>query len=309
MRVCVLGSNGQLGGDICAAFREDGDDVTELTHDQVEVSSPQSVRTALEAARPEVVINTTALHVEKSEEDAAAAFLVNAVGAGNVARVCAALSAAVVHISTDYVFDGSQQHPYREDDSPRPLNVYGASKLAGEHLVRISNPQHFVVRVAGIYGHRPCRGKAGLNFVETMLKRARDVGTVRVVDDEFTTPTPTVQIAQQLILLARTHRYGMYHATAEGGCSWFEFARAIFEVAGVPVCLERARPGEFAAKVARPKNSVLENAALKAAGVNVFTNWHEGLERYLAGRASAASAENPVVAVASGDIPKRAAGD
>ena len=285
MNVVVLGASGQLGREVSAAFTAAGNVVTEFTHEQAEVSSMQSVRSALESVRPDLVVNTAAFHnVEKCEEDPQRTFAVNAIGARNVAQVTNELGSSLIHISTDYVFDGLKGTPYTENDPPKPLNVYGNSKLSGEHFVRTTNPRHFVVRVSAIYGEHPCRAKAGLNFVELMLKLAHERPELRVVDDEFVTPTPAVQIAQQLVELSRSSHHGLYHATAEGSCSWYEFAAAIFELTGTKVRLERARPGDFPAKIARPKYSVLENAALKSRSLNVFTHWKQGLQNYLARR-------------------------
>ncbi|HEV2961019.1 MAG TPA: dTDP-4-dehydrorhamnose reductase [Candidatus Angelobacter sp.] len=286
MKVAILGANGQLGTDVAAAFRAQGDEVVALTHADVEVSSLESVKKSLESAQPEVVINTAAFHnVERCEDEPLPAFTVNAIGARSVAQVTDSLGAKLVHIGTDYVFDGMKSSPYVEEDPPRPLNAYGNSKLAGEYFVRCTNPRHFVVRVSGIYGQHPCRAKAGFNFVEMMLKFAREREELRVVDDQRVTPTPTVEIAQQLTLLSKTSDYGIYHATSEGSCTWYEFARAIFDLAGTKVRLERARPGDFPTKARRPQNSVLENAALKSKSLNIFSHWRAGLEIYLAHRA------------------------
>ncbi len=288
MRVAVVGANGQLGQDVTAAFRAEGAEVAGLNHQDIEISSLDSVKAALEGVRPEVVVNTAAFHhVEKCEADPALAFAVNGLGARNLAQVTDVLGARLIHVSTDYVFDGTGNSPYTELDAASPLNVYGNTKLSGEAFVRATNPRHFVVRVSAIYGCNPCRAKGGLNFVELMLKLAKEREELRVVDDEFISPTPTVQIARQLALLNRSSGYGLYHATSEASCSWYEFAAAIFEITGSKVRLERARPGEFPAKVPRPKYSVLENAALKRAGLNAFTHWRQGLEQYLATRAHA----------------------
>ncbi len=285
MKVAILGANGQLGADVASAFRAQGDDVAALTHEDVEVSSLESVKTILENIGPEIVINTAAFHnVERCEDEPQPAFTVNAIGARNVAQATDALHCKLVHISTDYVFDGRKPSPYIEEDQPCPLNAYGNSKLAGEYFVRGVNPRHFVVRVSGIYGTHPCRAKAGFNFVEMMLKFAREREELRVVDDQRVTPTPTVEIAQQLTLLAKTGDYGIYHATSEGSCTWYEFARAIFDLTETKVRLEKARPGDFPVKARRPQNSVLENAALKARSLNVFTHWKIGLETYLSQR-------------------------
>jgi dTDP-4-dehydrorhamnose reductase len=291
MKVAVLGASGQLGRDVAAVFAGEGHAVTGLSHEQMEVSSLESVRSALESIRPDLVVNTTAYHhVEKCESDPALAFAVNGIGARNVAQVTDALHASLIHISTDYVFDGAKRTPYTEEDAAHPLNVYGNTKLSGEHFVRSINPRHFVVRVSAIYGENPCRAKGGLNFVELMLKLSREREELRVVDDEFVSPTPTVDIAQQLLELGQSSHYGLYHATAEGSCSWYEFAAAIFDLTGTKVRLERARPGEFPAKVPRPKYSVLENAELKSLGLNVFKHWQDGLARYLAKRPAPATA-------------------
>ncbi|HET7873739.1 MAG TPA: dTDP-4-dehydrorhamnose reductase [Terriglobales bacterium] len=288
MRVAVIGANGQLGHDVWDAFASAQHEVLPLTHTDLEIDSADSVMHALEGAQADVVVNTAAFHnVEKCESEPGRAFAVNALGARNVAMVTEKLGAAVIHISTDYVFDGAKNAPYIEDDAPLPLSVYGNSKLAGEYFVSVSNPRHFVLRVSAIYGLNPCRAKGGMNFVETMLKLAKERDQLRVVNDEFVSPTPAAEIARQVVALSATQQYGLYHATSEGSCSWFEFAQAIFELTGTKVKLEAARPGEFSAKVRRPKYSVLENAALKRKGLNVFSHWRKGLEAYLASRNAA----------------------
>src|SRR5436305_8750165 len=194
MRTAVLGANGQLGQDVTSAFRAEGHDVAAFSHQDVEVSSLDSVKAVLENSRLEVVINTAAFHhVEKCEADPALAFAVNGIGARNVAQVTESLGAKLFHISTDYVFNGLKRTPYTEQDSALPLNVYGNTKLSGECFVRAINPRHFVVRVSAIYGANPCRAKGGQNFVEIMLKVSREREEVRLVDDEFVSPTPTRQ--------------------------------------------------------------------------------------------------------------------
>jgi dTDP-4-dehydrorhamnose reductase len=288
MRVAVIGANGQLGRDVCDVFLSAQHQVFPLTHSELELDSQESVLHALEGLRADVVVNTAAFHnVEKCESEPGRAFAVNAIGARNVAAATEKLNAALVHISTDYVFDGAKNVPYIEDDAPFPLSVYGNSKLAGEYFVRCSNPRHFVLRVSAIYGRSPCRAKGGLNFVENMLKLAKERDQLRVVNDEFVSPTPTAEIARQVAAVSATQEYGLYHATTEGSCSWYEFAQAIFELTGTRVKLDPALPGEFSAKVRRPKYSVLENAALKRKGLNVFSHWRQGLEAYLASRSAA----------------------
>jgi len=287
MKVAVLGANGQLGSDVCAAFKRNGDEVVALTHSDLELTSASSVDAALSASMPEFIVNTAAMHhVEKCEADPVAAFQTNALGAKHVAEWAQRAGSTVSYVSTDYVFDGTKGAPYLETDVASPLNAYGITKLAGEHFTSALAAKHFVLRVSAIYGLQPCRAKGGLNFVELMLKLSRERDELRVVDDEFVTPTPTVQIAAQLVALSRSSHYGLYHGTAEGSCSWYEFASEIFRATDTKIRLEKARPGEFPAKVPRPKYSVLENRALKSTGLNVFTDWREGLKSYLNARAN-----------------------
>ncbi|MGB7729612.1 MAG: sugar nucleotide-binding protein, partial [Candidatus Acidiferrum sp.] len=164
------------------------------------------------------------------------------------------------------------------------LNTYGITKLAGEHFVRTTTPKYFVIRTSGLYGKSPCRAKGGLNFIELMLKLAKERGEVKVVDSEVVSPTSTAELARQMVQLSRSDCYGLYHATAEGSCSWYEFAREIFAITDTQVRLKVAGPDEFPAKVARPKYSVLENRALKSNGMNIFKPWQDGLHEYLGNR-------------------------
>ncbi|MGA2071869.1 MAG: dTDP-4-dehydrorhamnose reductase [Terriglobia bacterium] len=282
MKVVVVGSNGQLGSDVVRAFADNGDEVLPLTHADIEIADGESVTNKLRALEPSLVVNTAAMHhVENCELQPERAFAVNALGARNLARAAREIGATLVHVSTDYVFDGSKVSPYDEGDPPRPLSVYGNTKLAGEYFVRATLDQHFVLRTSAIYGKSHCRAKSGLNFIQLMLKLAKERGEVRVVDSEFVTPTATPDLARQIVALSRCENYGLYHATAEGACSWFEFAREIFALTNTKVTLKVAGPDEFPAKVPRPKYSVLENRGLKRLGINTFAPWQEGLRDYL----------------------------
>lgn len=281
MNVSVIGAEGQLGVDVVKAFTANGDKVTGISHADMELADKQSVASRLNDLRPDLIINTAAMHhVEKCEQDPEKAFAVNGSGALNLALAAKQIDAALMHVSTDYVFDGNKTSPYQETDTPRPLNVYGNTKLAGEYFVRATTDRHFVLRTSAIYGKNPCRAKGGLNFVELMLKLARERGEVKVVDDEIVSPTPTPQIARQMVALSRSTKYGLYHATAEGSCSWYSFAQEIFKITNTNVTLKAAAPGEFPIKVPRPKYSVLENCELKKHGLNVFRPWQEGLRDY-----------------------------
>ena len=290
MKVAVIGADGQLGSDLVVAFSETGYAVSALTHKEIEISDLSSVTRALDEIRPQVVVNTAAMHhVENCEREPEKAFAVNAAGPRNLALVSRDLGAVLLHVSTDYVFDGQKGSPYFEDDNPLPLNTYGITKLAGEHYVRATTAKHFVIRTSGLYGKSPCRAKGGLNFIELMLKLAKERGEVKVVDNEVVSPTSTAELAQQILQLSRSDRYGLYHATAEGSCSWYEYAREIFAITDTTVHLKVAGPDEFPAKVPRPKYSVLENRALKNIGLNIFKPWQDGLHKYLGNRIKSAS--------------------
>jgi len=198
-----------------------------------------------------------------------------------MAKVCKELNALFIHISTDYVFDGLKNAPYIESDCAKPLNNYGISKLAGEQMIATTNCRHLIMRVSGLYGLNPCRAKGGKNFVELMLSLAEAGKPIRVVDDEKVSPTFTLDIAKQISKLLTVKDSGICHSTSEGSCSWYEFAKAIFEISKIDANLSKANPGEFAIKVNRPGYSVLENHFLKSRNLNVMRNWREALEDYL----------------------------
>jgi dTDP-4-dehydrorhamnose reductase len=281
-KIAVIGGNGQLGSDVVEAFADSGE-VYSLTHQDLELSALDSVSTCLRPLHPDIVVNTAAMHhVENCERDPERAYAVNAAGARNLAMVTRDLGAVLIHVSTDYVFDGRKGSPYCEEDLPMPLNVYGNSKLAGEYFVRSGNEKHIVLRTSALFGRRPCRAKGGNNFVDLMLRLGRERGEVRVVENERVSPTSTRDLARQIVVLSDAGSYGLYHATAEGSCSWHEFACEIFAAAGVPVRCLVADPSEYPAKVPRPAYSVLENAKLNATGRNQLRHWREGLHDYLA---------------------------
>jgi dTDP-4-dehydrorhamnose reductase len=282
MKVVVIGANGQLGSDVVRVCADQGHAVSTLSHADIEIADPESVSRCLGELGPTIVVNTAAMHhVERCEREPGRAFAVNAIGARNLALAVRELDVPLMHVSTDYVFGGDKTAPYVEEDLPRPLNVYGNSKLAGEHLIRSTTEKYFILRTSGLCGRNPCRDKGGLNFVDLMLKLARERGEVRVVADEVLSPTSTLELARQMLALSASDCYGLYHATAEGACSWYEFAREIFALTNTRVDLRVASPNEFPAKVARPKYSVLENQALKLRGLNTFRSWQEGLGEYL----------------------------
>ncbi len=285
-RVAVIGSTGQLGSDCVEAFA--GEEVTGLAHEDLDIRDGAAIRAMLERLKPAIVVNTAAYHnVPKCETQPADAYAVNAIAARELALACAEAGARLVHVSTDYVFDGAKQAPYAETDCPNPLNVYGISKLAGEYAVLSAGGDHQVVRSSGLYGVRPCRAKGG-NFIDTMFRLAKEKPEVRVVEDEVLTPTFTADLAGQIRVLALEGPSGLYHATNAGSCSWFEFARAIFDLGKLGTPLHPTSVKEFAAPVKRPFYSVLDNAALRTNRLDRMRPWREALADYMSRRLAAA---------------------
>lgn len=286
MKVLIIGAEGQLGTELCAAFKDQDLYRADLdgTSMHLDVCNADAVfRMICDEIRPDVVINTAAAHqVADCEQRPDIAFAVNATGAHQIARACAQNGSRMIHISTDYVFGNGAMRPRRETDLPAPLNVYGVSKLAGEHLVAAACADSCIVRTAALYGAAPCRAKAGRNFIGLMLHLARTKGQVAVVTDEFTSPTSTAALARQIRVIAEKAEPGLYHATCNGACSWYDFAQVIFELTQTPVDLQKATVAAFPAPVRRPHYAVLENAHLQALGLDIMPEWREALTDYLA---------------------------
>jgi dTDP-4-dehydrorhamnose reductase len=273
MRVLVTGAGGQLGHDLVRAF-SDGHEVLACTRAELDLASRDSVLAAITTTRPDVVVHAGAwTDVDGCEADVDRAFRVNALGTRWVVEGARIAGARVVYVSTDYVFDGTASRPYTEWDQPNPLSVYGRSKLAGE---RELHPGDTVVRTSWVCGAH------GRNFVRTMLRLAAERDTVEVVDDQHGCPTFTPDLAAAIRMLAVMRVPGVFHVTNQGATTWFGFARAIFAAAGHdpdrvrPVATAELRPARPAP---RPAYSVLDNAALRLAGLPLLADWHEPLER------------------------------
>lgn len=279
MKIIVIGANGQLGSDLVSSLKSG--QLIPLTHADVEISDFDSVSKMFEKYKPQIVINTAAFHnVPECEKNDVRAFAVNGLGPKYLAQNCVAHNCMLLHISTDYVFDGKKNNPYLEDDIPNPLNVYGISKLTGEYYIKSIMEKYIIVRTSGLYGIHKCRAKGG-NFVDTMLKLSKEKEEIKVVCDEFLTPTYTLDLANQITELVKTDSYGLYHVTNEGFCSWYEFAKAIFDILDIRVSLREISHREFYSGVKRPPYSVLENGRLKSLGINKMRHWKDALQSYL----------------------------
>ena len=285
MKIVLIGSNGQLGSDLVKALRP-VHDLVPLTHTDVEVTDRASVDAMMQIHQPDLVMNMAAFHkVDACEEQVELTFTVNTYGVRNLALACRACGAALLHMSTDYVFGGDKARttPYVETDPPAPINVYGIAKLAGESFIRYLLDRYYILRVTGLYGVAGSSGKGG-NFVELMLRLAKEGKPIRVVDDQRMTPTYTVDLARQIAALIEPERYGLYHATSQGSCTWYEFAAEVFRQRDLAPNLSKAKTGDFGEKATRPAYSVLENRALQAIGLDQMRPWQEALAAYLAER-------------------------
>ncbi len=288
MRILVFGGWGQLGADLASAA-EGRHDLIRPTREQADVTDPEAVAAEVAAAVPHAVIDAAAFHkVELCEEDPTRSFAVNAVGALNVARACRVVGARAVFVSTDYVFDGENPGGYVEDAVVGPLSVYGVSKVAGELATRNACPDSLVVRGSGLFGHAGSSGKGG-NFVETMLAKASAGEAISVVDDQTFAPTSTRDMAERIfLLLERRVPPGTYHVANVGSCSWFQFARRTFELAGLSPDLTPRPAGEQA--VRRPRSSILLDTRSDLLGLPRNRTWEDALAWYLEHRPARAAA-------------------
>ncbi len=283
MRILIFGAGGQLANELERAFEDE--EVLALPHAEADICDVEAIARHARSFRPDCMINTAAFHrVDDCEDEVERSFAVNTVAVKNLADVARATGAKLVHFSTDYVFDGAQRQPYRETDSPHPLSIYAMSKFGGEQIIQRYAERYFLIRTCGLYAHVHSGGKGG-NFVETMLRLADEGRTIRVVRDQVATPTRAEDLAKRVVPLVRSEKYGLYHMTNTGGCSWFEFAQEIFRLAGVAADVRPVSSAEFRAKARRPLYSVLDNYALREAGFPELPPWQQALAEYLLERA------------------------
>jgi dTDP-4-dehydrorhamnose reductase len=276
LRVLVTGAGGMLGRDVVLAATNAGHQVSSQARTDLDVADADAVDARIQRDRPDVVINCAAwTDVDGAEDAEDRAMAVNGSGAGNVAAAAAAVEATAVYVSTDYVFDGQKEFPYLEVDEPAPLSAYGRTKLAGEEATAAANRRHFIVRSSWLFGI------GGGNFVETMLQLAADHGEVLVVRDQVASPTYTWHLASGMVRLIEGSSYGIHHMAAAGACSWYDFAREIFDQARVECKVLSATTDMLARPAPRPAYSAL---GTQREHPILLPSWHDGLSGYLAQR-------------------------
>ena len=278
-KVLIFGSTGQLGSDLVEVFGNSGSfEVVPLTHEMADCTDADAVRRAVLHSRPQFVINSAAyVRVDDCEDHTTDAFAVNAIGALNIARACGEIGACCVYISTDYVFDGEKNTPYVESDPTFPINVYGASKLAGELLVRQNAPHWLIVRVSSLFGKTGARGKGG-NFIETVIKKAMAGEILHVVNDVTISPTYTRDAAEALAVIIRDGELGRFHVTNSGGeCTLYEFANATLECLGLDKIAIPISKNDFPSRAQRPNRSALRSER----STKCLRPWRDAMKMYL----------------------------
>lgn len=276
MKVLVTGANGQLGQELVNQLKNTQVELFSFTKAELDITNLDLVYQVTREIKPDVIINAAAYtKVDKAETEKYLAFSVNAYGQRNLVVAAEEIGAKICYISTDYVFDGTATQPYEEHALVNPLGVYGKSKYAGEQLTQSLSTKYFIVRTAWVYG------EFGPNFVKTMLRLAEDRTELGVVHDQIGSPTYTVDLASFVIELVKTDKYGIYHCTNSGTCSWYEFAKAIFEEAGKNIIVNPLKTDEYPTPAKRPSYSVLSDMALRMNGFTPIRHWREGLITFL----------------------------
>lgn len=276
MKVLVTGVKGQLGYDVVRELEKRGMEAVGVDIEEMDITDSDSVMKVITKAAPDAVIHCAAYTaVDAAEENREICHRVNVDGTQNIANACKKIDIKMIYISTDYVFDGEGIKAWEPEDERNPVSVYGQTKYEGELAVENTLDKYFIVRIAWVFGIN------GKNFVKTMLNLAKTRDTLTVVDDQFGSPTYTYDLARLLVDMIQTEKYGIYHATNEGICTWYEFACAIFKCAGVEMNVIPVSSEEYAAKAKRPANSRMSKEKLTEKGFEKLPSWQDALERYI----------------------------
>lgn len=277
MKVVVTGAGGQLGQDVLLELERKNHQAFGADRQQLDITKEEDVINYIQEIKPDVILHCAAYtNVDAAEENEDAAYQVNAAGSEYLAKAAKQIGAKMLYVSTDYVFDGSASEPYEVDEPTKPLGAYGRTKLAGEQLLQKHLDEYFIVRTAWVFGIH------GNNFVKTMIRLGKERGEVGVVHDQVGSPTYTVDLAKFMVELMETEKYGVYHATNSGICSWYEFAVEIFKQAGLVVQVNPLTSDQFPRPAARPKYSVLSKKMIEKQGLTPLRDWKEALAAYLA---------------------------
>lgn len=277
MKVVVTGAAGQLGQDVLLELERKNHQAFGADREQLDITKEEDVLAFISEIKPDVILHCAAYtNVDAAEENEDAAYQVNAAGTEYLAKAAKQTGAKMLYVSTDYVFDGSASEPYEVDEPTKPLGAYGRTKLAGEQMLQKHLTEFFIVRTAWVFGIH------GNNFVKTMIRLGKERGEVGVVHDQVGSPTYTVDLARFMVELMETEKYGIYHATNSGICSWYEFAVEIFKQADIKVTVNPLTSDQFPRPAARPKYSVLSKKMIEKQGLTPLRDWKEALAAYIA---------------------------
>lgn len=275
-KILVTGAEGQLGTDLVKILKVTGYDVLGMGKSELDITNEKKVHHIVSSLKPDIIIHCAAYtQVDKAEAEPDYAYLINGIGTRNITLAAERIGAKLVYISTDYVFDGSATLPYHEFSPVSPINVYGSSKLAGEMMVRDFHSRFFIVRTSWVFGVK------GNNFVKTMIQLSKEKEQLKVVNDQIGSPTYTVDLCNCIMQLVESDKYGIYHVSNSGSCSWFEFAREIFSQTQNNIKLEPCTTEEFPRPAKRPKYSVLDHMGLRINAFDPMPDWKDGLTRFL----------------------------
>ena len=275
MKVLVTGANGQLGYDVVKELKKQDIDCFGATRKDFDLIDFEATEKFIVNYMPDVVIHCAAYTaVDKAEDEQGLCYLVNTSATENIAEICKKINAKMLYISTDYVFDGTKDGFYEVDDTPNPINIYGKTKLLGEQAVQRIWNKYFIVRISWVFGEH------GNNFVKTMLKLGKEHKELNVVADQYGSPTYTADLAPLLVDMIKTDKYGIYHATNEGVCTWAEFAEEIFKIAQLDVKVNYITTAEYSTRAKRPMNSMLSKNELIINGFELIKNWKSALENF-----------------------------
>lgn len=281
-KILVLGASGQLAHDLMPLLLNYSNNIFPVSRIDVDLDHSNAIETIkLKYPAPEIIINcAAATNTTLCEERPAQAFRVNCEFVYDLAKYARQISATIIHISTDYVFSGQQTRPYDEDDNTNPVNMYGVTKLAGEHALRFTCPLHYILRTSSLYGVAGAGAKGG-NFVEAMISRAHKNEIIKVVADQYMSPTHTEDLAKLILHILHNPSvpYGVYHFSNAGACSWHQFAMEIFNLLKLSPQVEAVSASSFPSKLKRPVNSVLDHS--KILKIYKLQNWQEALKSYL----------------------------
>ncbi len=276
MKILVTGVKGQLGYDVVEECKKRGIEAIGVDVEEMDITNAFIVKKVIKEANVDAVVHCAAwTAVDKAEDEVELCTKVNVEGTRNIAEVCQELDIKMMYFSTDYVFDGTGERPWEEYDERHPLNVYGQTKCDGEIIVQDLIKKYFIVRIAWVFGTN------GNNFIKTMLRLGKEHGAVKVVSDQVGSPTYTYDLAKLVVEMIQSDKYGIYHATNVGICSWYEFACEIFKQAEMDVSVTPVSSNEFSAKAKRPQNSRMSKTELDRNGFAQLPSWQDALSRYL----------------------------